>query len=104
MKRKDPFTVQVIRQLADIKPGHSIFSKYIDPGIPFVNISINGTVIKKNMIEFGAVINVIFKNIINYLKLEGLRPIATVFHLVDRSTMEPKGFLEDIVVVVDSWE
>ena len=41
-KKKDPTTIHVVGQLADIMLGKVITPKYSDPGSPIVNVSING--------------------------------------------------------------
>ncbi|KAH9308185.1 hypothetical protein KI387_036096, partial [Taxus chinensis] len=63
---------------------------------PLVNVTINGTVIKNTLIDLGAAINVMTNQIMDDLKLKGLRPTTTVLQLVDRSTVNPEGVLEDV--------
>ena len=38
------------------------------------------------------------------LGLTNLRPTPTVLELADRSTIKPEGILDDLVILVDSWE
>ena len=41
-KKKDPQTIHVLGQLADIMLGKVVIPKYTDPGSPMVQINING--------------------------------------------------------------
>lgn len=59
--RKDPQTVHVLGNLADIMLGNITVPKYTDFGSPVVDVKINGTIIKNNLINLGATINVMTK-------------------------------------------
>ena len=64
-KRTDPSIIQVITQLVDIMLGNSVLPKYLNPGSPLVNVTINGTVIKNTLIDLGVAINVMTKQIMD---------------------------------------
>ena len=82
-----------------------IYSKYLDPGSPVVDVHINGTVIHHTLIDLGAAINVMTKDTMLKLNLRSsLRKTSTVLQLADRSTMTLEGIVEDVLVFVDSWE
>ena len=38
------------------------------------------------------------------LGLTNLRPTPTILELADRSIIKPEGILDDLVILVDSWE
>ena len=38
------------------------------------------------------------------LGLTNLRPTPIVLELADRSTINPEGILDDLIILVDSWE
>ena len=38
------------------------------------------------------------------LRLTNLRPTPTILELADRSIIKPKGILDDLIILVDSWE
>lgn len=78
--------------------------KYIDPGNPVVDDKINGTLIKNTLIDLGPTINVMTKETMQLLQLVNLQPTQTILQLVDRSTVKPKGIIEDLVIALDSWE
>ena len=77
-KKKDPTTVHVVGQLADIMLGKVITPKYSDPGSPVVSVSINGQFVKNALIDLKAAINVMTKETMKKLQIEGLRPTPTI--------------------------
>jgi hypothetical protein len=103
-KKKDPQTVHVVGQLADLMSGKIYMKKYVDPGSPIVKIHINNIAIANTLIDLGATINVMTKDTMNKLQLSNLRNTPTILQLADRSTIKPEGILEDIIVSLDSWE
>jgi hypothetical protein len=85
--------------------GKLIVPKYLDPGSPLVNVHINKTLIHNTLIDLGVSINVMTKDTMLKLNLQGfLRDTPTVLQLADRSTVKPEGMLEDIIISIDSWE
>jgi len=61
--------------------------------------------IPHTLIDLGATINVMRKDTILKLKLQGsLRKTTTVLQLADHSTMTPKGIVEDLMASIDSLE
>lgn len=66
-KRKDPQTIHVLGNLVDIMLGNIIFPKYTYLGSPMVDVKINGTLIKKTLIDLGATINVVTKETMQLL-------------------------------------
>ena len=103
-KKKDPTIVHVVGHLADIMLGRLITPKYFDPGSPVVSVSINGQFVKNALIDLGAAINVMTKETMKKLQIEGLRPTPTILQLPDSSTVTPDGMIENIVVTLDSLE
>jgi len=104
-RKRDASTINVIGQLSDLMLGQVICPKYLDPGSPVVDVHINGTIIPHTLIDLGVAINVITMDTMLKLNLHSsLRKTSTVLHLADRSTVTPKGIVEDVLVFVDSWE
>ena len=58
--------------------GRVISPKYSDPGSPVVSVSINGQFVKNALIDLGATINVMTKETMKKLQIEGLRPTPTI--------------------------
>ena len=85
--------------------GQVIYPKYLDLGSPVVDFHINGTIIPHTLIDLGAAINVMTRDTMLKLNLQGsLRKTSMVLQLADRSTMTPEGIVEDVLVSVDSCE
>jgi hypothetical protein len=104
-KRKDTPTINVIGQLVDLMLAKIILPKYLDRGIPLVNVHINKSLIQNTLIDLGAAINVMTRDTMLRLNLQGfLRDTPIVLQLADRSTIKPKEMLEDIMLSIDSWE
>lgn len=78
--------------------------KYADPGSPVVTLTIQGVKVQNVLIDLGASINVITKEVVSKLSIIGLRQMPTILQLVDSSTIIPNGMLEDVTVILHSWE
>ena len=103
-KKKDPIIVHVVGQLADIMLGKLVTPKYSHLGSPIVFVSINGQSVKNVLISLGATINVMTKDTMKNLKIEGLRATPTILQLANSSIVTPTGMIENIVVTLDSLE
>ena len=77
-KKKDPTVVYFVGQLVDIMLGKLFISKYFDLGSPVVNVIINGQPIKNALIDLGAIINIMTKDTMKKLNIEGLRATPTI--------------------------
>ena len=84
--------------------GNLTIQKYLDPGSPIVKIHINGTEIPNTLIDLGAAINIMSKQVMDTLRLPNLQYTPTLLHLADRSVIKPDGVLEDVCVSLYSWE
>eukprot|EP00253_Pinus_taeda_P006134 PITA_06134 len=103
--KRDATTINVIRQLSDLPLGQVIYPKYLDPRSPVVNVQINGTIIPHTLIDLGAAINVMTRDTMLKLNLQGsLRKTSIVLQLAERSTVTSEGIVEDVMVSIDSWE
>jgi hypothetical protein len=71
-KKKDPPTVQVIGQLADLMLGNIFTTKYTDPKSPIVDVYINNIHISNTLIDLGVSINVMTRETMEKLKLTNL--------------------------------
>ena len=104
-RKRDAPTINIIGPLFDLMSGQVICPKYLDPGIPVVDVHINGTMIPHTLIDLGAAINVMKKDTMLKLNLQGsLRKTMKILQLVDCSTVTPEGIVEDVMVSIDSWE
>ena len=93
----------MVGQLSGLMLGKMILAKYLDPGSPFFYVHIDGVIVPKTLIDLGATINVITKETMLKLILQGtLRKTTIVLQLVDRSIITPEGIVEDVMVSIDS--
>ena len=101
----DAPTINFIGQLSNLMLGQVICPKYLDPRSPVVDVHINGTIVPHTLIDLGDAINVMTKDTMLKLNLQGsLRKTATILQLVDYCTVTPEGILEDVMVSIDSQE
>ena len=104
-RKRDASTINVIGQLSDLMLGQVICPKYLDLGSPVVDVHINVTIIPHTLIDLGAAINVMTRDTMLKLNLQGsLRKTSTVLQLADCSTLTPEGIVEDFLVSFDFWE
>lgn len=78
--------------------------KYGDPGCPLVTIIIENITILNILVDLGAAINVMTYEIMIKIRCIEAWPISTILQLVDKSTIVTYGIIEDVLVMVDSWE
>ena len=85
--------------------GQIICPKYLEPGSPVVDVHINGTIVPHTLIDLRAAINVMTKDTMLKLNLQGsLRKTTTILQLADHSIVTLEGIGEDVMVSIDSWE
>ena len=69
-----------------------------------VNVIINSWSVKNALTDLGATINVMTKDTMKNLNIEGLRATPTILQLGDSSTITLDGMIEDIAVTLDYLE
>lgn len=80
-------------------------SKISRPWESVVNVHIIGTIIPHTLIDLGAAINMMTRDTMLKLNLQGsLRNTSTVLQLADGSTVTPEGIMEDVMVSINFWE
>jgi hypothetical protein len=85
--------------------GKKFVRKYLDLGNLVVDVYINKRLIQNTLIDLRASINVMTKDTMFRLGLkEPLRCTPIILQLADKSTLNPEGVLEDVMVFVDSRE
>ncbi|XP_075475715.1 uncharacterized protein LOC142510155 [Primulina tabacum] len=73
-----------------------------DPGMFSIPCIICDTRLEKAMLDLGASINVMPDSVYNYLELGPLTETNIVIQLADRSTVYPRGVIEDVLVKVEN--
>ena len=71
--KKDPPTIHVLGQLSDLMLSKALMPEYSDLGSLVVTIHINGIEIQKKLIDLGASINVMTREVLLRLSIIGLR-------------------------------
>lgn len=103
-KSKDPLAIHVMGKLSDIMLGNLIPTKYGDLGNQIMIVKINEVDIPKVLVDLVATINIVtFVTIITFSP-QRLKPTPTVVELAYRSTIKLVEKLEDITILVDSWQ
>ena len=70
-----------------------------------VTVIVNNTAIENTLIDLGSAINMMTTVVLEFLQLgQFLRPTPSILELADRTTVKPVEVLDDIVVLVASWE
>ena len=77
--------------------------KYKDPRCPTISVNIEGTCVKKALLDLGASVNLLPYSIYKQLGLGELKPTSITMSLVDRSIKIPKGTIEDVLIQVDKF-
>ena len=91
IKIKEIKRIQLVGNIADIMMGKIVIPKYLDPGNPVVKTHINGIEIPNTLIDLGAAINIMSKQIMDKLKLPNLLFTPTLLQLADRSVIKQIG-------------
>ncbi|XP_022880787.1 uncharacterized protein LOC111398065 [Olea europaea var. sylvestris] len=77
--------------------------KYKDPGCPIVSCIIGNHEIAQALFDLGANVNIMPYAIYLALGLGEIKPTIVVLQLVDRSTIKPRGAVEDVPVQIDKF-
>lgn len=78
--------------------------KYGDLGSPLVTIIIDNNCISNVLMDLGVAINVMNYETMKKFGCIVVKPTSTILQLVYRSTIMSYGVVEDVLVLVDSWE
>ncbi|XP_073525467.1 uncharacterized protein [Phyllobates terribilis] len=78
-----------------------VAKKCSDPGMVSIPCTIGETKIDNAMLDLGVSINVLPYSLYNLLGLGPLNETGIVIQLADRSSVYPKGIVEDVLVMVD---
>ena len=103
-KPRDPPTIHVLGKISQLIMGKALLAKYDDPWNPTVIVHIGDTQIPNVFVDLVASINIMTIEVVQKLGLANLRLTPTIFELPNRSTIKPKGILDDLVFLVYSCE
>ena len=89
----------------DVMLGTVIFPKYLDPSISAVYVHIDGVIVPNNRIDLRATINVMTRETMLKLNLQGtLRKTTMIPQLADQSRVTIEGIVDDVMVSIYSCE
>ena len=74
--------------------------KKTDPSAPIVSCLIGEHMYKNVLLDDGASVNLFPTLIVEKFNLGQVRPTSTTFEFADRSFKQPKGVLEDVIMIV----
>ena len=82
-----------------------VFPKHLDNEITVVDVHIDGVIVPHMLIDIGAAINVMTREIMLKLNLQGaLKKTNIVLQLANRSIVALEGIVEDFMVSINSCE
>jgi len=85
--------------------GRVFFTKYLDPNNLVVDVYINKSLIQNDLIDLGEAINVMTKDTMIKLRLQGfLINTPIILQLAYRLIVNHEVVLEDVMVSIYSWE
>lgn len=87
----DPTTIHVMGKLSELMLAQPLLTKYNYPRNPMVTVYIYDQPIANTLIDLGATINAMTKDLFTSLGLQGLRHTPTVLELVDKSRVKLRG-------------
>nr|XP_023922705.1 uncharacterized protein LOC112034145 [Quercus suber] len=77
--------------------------KFRDPGCPTISYVIGNSKIEKNLLDFGASVNLLPYSVYEQLSIVELKPTSIILQLADRSVIFPKGVIKDGLIQVDKF-
>ena len=77
--------------------------KYKDPGCPTISVNIGSISVEKELLDWGASVNLFPYSMYKQLGFGELKPTSITLSLADRSIKIPKGTIEDVLIQVDRF-
>ncbi|XP_059649406.1 uncharacterized protein LOC132295243 isoform X1 [Cornus florida] len=77
--------------------------KFKDPGAPTLSCIIGNHEVHRALLDLGLSVNLILYSVYCQLGLGDLKPTSVVLQLVDRSTKQLRGIVEDILIKVNKF-
>jgi hypothetical protein len=73
-----------------------------DPGVPLISVIIDDTTFNRALLDLGASVNIIPTSLFEEFQIGELKPVEVTLQLADRSTIKPRGIVEDVLVKVQN--
>ncbi|CAA3028492.1 2-alkenal reductase (NADP(+)-dependent)-like, partial [Olea europaea subsp. europaea] len=81
----------------------NVLAKYKDPGCPTMSCTIGNHEFAQALLNLGASVNIMPYAIYSALGLGEIKPTSMILQLAYRSTIKPKGVVEDVLVQIDNF-
>jgi hypothetical protein len=94
----------VVGTLSDLILGKQELVKYTNPGNPVVTVQIHDYFFPNTLVDLGASTNILTIETCNVLVITSFKPNSIMLQLADSSVVKTVGTLQDIEILVDSWE
>ena len=101
-KKKDPKNIHVLGQLFYLTLEKLTVPKYSNPGSLVVTVTIHGMQVQNALVDIGAFISIVTKEVLSWLYIIGLKETPTILQLADSSTIKLDGMIEDVIVTLNS--
>ncbi|XP_059664045.1 uncharacterized protein LOC132309786 [Cornus florida] len=82
---------------------HCTVPKFKDPGAPTISCTIGNHQVERALLDLGASVNLLPYSVYLQLGLRELKSTSIIFQLADRSTKQPRGVIEDVIIKVDKF-
>ncbi|XP_059663658.1 uncharacterized protein LOC132309358 [Cornus florida] len=82
---------------------HCTAPKFKDPSAPTISCTIGNHQVERALLDLGASVNLLPYSVYLQLGLGELKPTSTILELADRSTKQPRGVIEDVIIKVDKF-
>ncbi|XP_059671044.1 uncharacterized protein LOC132316590 [Cornus florida] len=77
--------------------------KFKDPGAPTISCTIGNHQVERALLDLGANVNLFPYSVYLQLRLGELKPTFIILQLADRSTKQPRGVIENVIIKVDKF-
>ncbi|XP_059639073.1 uncharacterized protein LOC132281378 [Cornus florida] len=82
---------------------HCTAPKFKDPGAPTISCTIGNHQVERALLDLGASVNLLPYSVYLQLGLGELKSTSIILQLADRSTKQPRGVIEDVIIKVDKF-
>ncbi|XP_059654860.1 uncharacterized protein LOC132301639 [Cornus florida] len=82
---------------------HCNAPKFKDPGAPTILCTIGNHQVDRALLDLGASINLLPYSVYLQLRLGELKSTSIIIQLADRSTKQPHGIIEEVIIKVDKF-
>ena len=97
-------TIHALRPLFDLMLEKLVAPRYFYPKSPIVTFTIHVIQVQNSLVDLGASINVMKKEVLSRLYIVFLRETPTILKLVDNSTIKLDGMIENVIVTLNSLD